>query len=133
MAKHQDEQEKKKKSKEAVKTIEAIGKEGKSGRKAAKEFFKSKEDEKDTEIAQELGLLDSEKKLVNYHFLLAKLLMKRLKLVTWPEGWRYNVAPTNEGVVMEIYANDKFFRAGFKPVMDPVYDLNAVDMYAIRA
>lgn len=133
MAKHQEEQKRKKKSQEAVKIIETIGESGQKGDKAAKEFFDDKIKEEVKEEAQELDLLDSRRKFVDYNFLLAKLLMKRLNLIDWPQGWRFGVAPTDEGVVMEIYHLDKFFRAGFKPVMDPVYDLNAVDMYAVRA
>ena len=133
MAKYQEEQERKKKSKEAVKVIEAIGESGQKGQKAAKEFFGEKVKAETKGEAEELDLLNSRRQFIDYNFLLAKLLLKRLNLVDWPKGWRFGVAPTKEGVVMEMYFSDKYFRAGFKPVMDPVYDLNAVDMYAVRA
>ena len=123
-----------KKSKEAVKVIEVIGEEGKKGRKTAKEFFDEKLVGEKKKEAVELTTLDSRRKFVDYNFLLAKLLVKRLNLVDWPTGWKFNVAPTKEGVVMEIRSPwSQLYRAGFRPTRDALYDLNAVDMYAVRA
>jgi len=123
-----------KKSQEAVEVIDAIGKEGSKGRKYAKEFFDKKTKEEEKIKDEELNNLQTRKRFVDYNPLLADLLDKRLRYVDWTPGWKYKVAPTKEGVVMEIYSPDgRCFRAGFRPVRDPVYDLNAVEMYALRA
>jgi len=133
MARYQEEQEKKKRSAEAKEIIEAVGEEGQKGSRAAKEYLDEQVKEEKKKENTELSRLDSRRGFVDYNFLLAKLLVKRLNLVSWPEGWRYNVAPTKEGIVMELYSPDKFFRAGFRPTRTAMYDLNAVDMYAVRA
>jgi hypothetical protein len=134
MTKLREEEERKKKSQKAAEIIKTIGEKGQKGRKAAKEFFKEKDGEANKERDEELSLLDSTGNITTYNTLLAKLLMKRMRFVDFPKGWSVKIAPTKKGVVMELRSpDDKFFRSGFVPVMDPFYDLNAVDVYAIRA
>ena len=73
-------------------------------------------------------------KIVNYHMLLSQLLDKRMAQVDFPDGWRYKTGWTAMGVILELYSpSGRKFRAGFKPTGIPLYDLNAVDTYAIRA
>lgn len=79
-----------------------------------------------------IEFLDDRKTFRDYNMIIADLLIKRLNLVEW-NGWSYKVAPTKEGVVMEVYSPDKrIFRNAFKPVRDPV-DLAAIDIFAARA
>lgn len=68
-----------------------------------------------------------------YNVLLAELLVKRLSLLEWPSGWHYTVRPDDIGVVMVMQYQNRFFRAGFKPTGEELYDLNAVNTYAVRA
>ncbi len=134
MTKLQDEEKKKKKSAKAREIIETIGEKGEKGRRAAKEYFKDGQVDIQKEEALEMEMLSKVKKIETYNTLLAKLLLKRMRFVDFPEGWSCQVSPTDIGVVMELKSPDKkYFRSGFKPVWDPMYDLNAVDMYAVRA
>jgi len=134
MSKLREEEEKKKKSQKAADIIKTIGEEGKKGVKAAKEYFRDEEIKDVKERNEELNLLDSLGNFTTYNTLLARLLLKRMRYVDFPEGWSCKIAPTKKGVVMELRSpDDKLFRSGFAPVMDPFYDLNAVDTYAIRA
>ena len=134
MTKLRDEEKKKKKSQKAADIIETIGESGKKGTKAAKEYFRTKDGEADKERDDELNILDSIGNFTTYNTLLAKLLMKRMRFVDFPDGWSCKIAPTKKGVVMELRSPDnQLFRSGFAPVMNPLYDLNAVDTYAYRA
>jgi len=134
LTKLDEEKLKKKKSAEAVEKILATGEKGKKGVKYAKQVFKEEKKKVDAEETREKELLDDTKNIVTYNHLLANLLRKRLLQVDWPVGWSYKVAPTKIGVVFEMKSIDgRFFRRGFKPTQDPKYDLNAVDMYAVRA
>ena len=134
MTKLREEKEKKRKSAKAREIIETIGEEGKKGRRAAKEYFKDQAIDAEKETSVEMELLSKTKKLDTYNTLLAKLLLKRLRFVDFPDGWSCEVAPTEVGIIMELQSPDKkFYRTGFKPVWDPMYDLNAVETYAVRA
>jgi hypothetical protein len=135
MSKLQQEQEKKKKSKEAKEIIEAVGEKGKKGVKAAQEYFKQEEkkEKKLKDVVLET-LQDRRKSKLAYNGFLGKLLMERLTLVDWPDGWSHLVSPTEKGVVMELKSPDvRTFRAAFASTGDPIYDFNAVESYVLRA
>ena len=135
MTKLRDEEARKKKSAQAKEVIETIGQEGKAGIKAAKEYFKSEEDkaQKVRDIEQQI-LEDARKKKEAYHTYLAKILGKYLGDIPWVVGWKWQVAPTDRGVLMEITApGPRYFRSAFKAIGDIKLDLNAVETYAVRA
>jgi len=136
MTKLREEEAKKKKSHQAKEIIEAVGTPGRKGVGYAKEYFKGEKKKAKEEAATDLTKLWSRRKgkLVTYNSLLAELLRKRLLTVNWPLGWMYQVISTSIGVVFEIRSpQERYFRAAFKPTRDPMYDLNAVDVYATRA
>ena len=112
-----------------------IGKEGKDGIKAFKEY--AKEDKKKNQKHRDelLERIDSEpKKRLSYNLFLSKLLARGLRTVEWQPRWRFNVAPTQRGVVMEMKSPDgRTFRSAFKSTGDSVTDLNAIEMFVLRA
>ena len=72
-------------------------------------------------------------KLLRYNHSLANLLVGRLSLIDWDEGWQYEVVPDDIGVILTMKYGDRKFMSAFKPIGDPKYDLNAVDVYCTRA
>ena len=103
------------------------------------DFKKEKEKEEkevtqEEAVAQELLHQGKRGKIVTYNHLLASLLQKQLTLVDWPLGWRYQVAPTDIGVVLEMTSADgRIFRTAFKTTGEKKYDLNAVSVTVLRA
>lgn len=112
-----------------------IGKEGKEGIKNFKEYAKDLEAKEKKKKDITLEKIDSApKKKFSYNRFLSELLIKHLKTVDWSEGWWVDVAPTERGVVMELKSPDgRIFRSAFKSTADPIADLNAVEMFTIRA
>lgn len=117
--------------------VEALSQEGKRGVEDAKKILKEEEHEDKEEYARDLQRLDDQSHrstIVNYNYLLANLLIKRLRYNDWPTMWNWNVAPTKEGIILELKSpNGRYFRNAFKPTGLPKYDLNAVEVYATRA
>lgn len=131
-----EEKRKKRKSAKAAEKILTIGEKGKKGVKYAKQVFKEEGKKAKAERAIELETLQKGRRgrIVTYNRLLAKLLLKRLTFVDWPLGWTYQVAPTKVGVVLEMKSpGGRFFRSGFKSTSNPLFDLNAINIYAVRA
>jgi len=95
----------------------------------------SKLRDEDGEKNDELNKLDMKRNnFKTYNSLLEDLLIKRMSVVEWPSGWQCNVGHTKKGVVMEVRDPDGTnYRNAFAPVIDPVFDLNAIDTYALRA
>lgn len=115
--------------------LEATGAEGKQGVADAKKIFKEKEDkEKEAKQITEEILGKQTKRREKYIHFLAETLERELAKVDWPSGWKYRVAPSDVGVVMEIETNTgRMFRTAFKVVGIPGYDLYAVGNYVERA
>ena len=114
--------------------LEAVGAEGKKGIAAAKQIFS--QEEKDAKLAQEIEIerLEQNKKKYSYNIFLALALQKRLDDIDFPDEWKIKVAPTDRGVVMEIETpGPRYFRSAFAATGDGYYDLNAVNMFALRA
>lgn len=98
----------------------------------AKQVFKEDELEREEKRNNVLNYLDRRKLFRDYNTIVAEILIARLQYVDW-NGWRYNVAPTKEGVVMEIFSpQGKIYRQAFKPVRGP-RDIDAIDIFAMRA
>lgn len=131
------EEAKKKKLNEEKYVLEQLGQE--SDQKAnplVKEVMKEREktEEEKNDRMMDLLLGASRGTKGAYHNLLADLLKRRLGQVEWPFGWRYEVFPTDIGVVLEIVSvGGRIFRAAFKPSGEAIYDLNAIDLYGHRA
>lgn len=115
--------------------LEALGQESeKEAVKDTVKVFKEKEKESSEKREKVLETLkQAPKTLQTYTQLLAKLLSQRMMVVDWPEGWKYEAFPTDEGVVFQMTNGKRNFQAGFKPTGQPHYDLNAIDTYALRA
>lgn len=102
----------------------------------AQSVLKNKEEEQKIHKEIELETLRkaSQFQIVTYTRLLAGLLLKRLEFIEWPTGWRFNVAPTDKGVVLEMKSpTGRYFRSAFKAVGMSQYDLNAIDTFANMA
>lgn len=135
MSKLRDEEAKKKRSAKAKEIIETIGAPGKAGVDEAKEFFE-KEDKKEEahDQLQKQILADRRRQKIAYTTTLSQILGGRLKEIPWTLGWRYQVAPTEEGVILEIQApGSRYFRNAFKATGDIELDFNAVKTFVLRA
>jgi len=110
-----------------------IGKEGKQGDKYAKEYFKSEEEREEKIKNIEKEVLSKKKKDKEYIQQLGKMLLDRLKVIDLPSNWTYMVAPTDVGIVMELFNGKKRYRTAFKVSFDRDIDINAVDVFALRA
>lgn len=124
----------KNKLKEEKYVLEQIGKEGKEGDKNAKEYLSKQEVE--AKKAYEKTLEEAEikrKHKFEYNQFIAELLIRELEMIDFPGGWKFKVAPTERGVVMELFpANGKILRGAFKTTGEGNLDLNAVHTFALR-
>ena len=133
MSKYDKDKELKKQVAQDEETILNIGKEGKEGIKNAKEYFK-KEAKKEEDIrAVEKEILNKKKRDQDYIAQLAKMLIDRLYVVELPKNWSFKVAPNDKGVIMELFDGTKYYRTAFKVTFMKDVDMNAVDVFALRA
>ena len=114
--------------------VEAMAQDGKAGIKATQEIMGAREKKNGELKKQEEEILRQfTNRKVTYNSVLAETLLESLKRADL-SGWEFKVAPTDVGVVMELYSpKDKIYRLGFKSTGDPVYDLNAIDVFTQRA
>jgi len=131
------EEAKKKKLNEEKYVLDQLGQESdKKANPLVKEVMgeKEKQEKERNDRVMELMMGASRGKKGAYIAFLAELLTRRLVEVEWPFGWRYEVFPTEIGVVLEIVSvGGRIFRAAFKPTGEAIYDLNAIDLYGNRA
>jgi len=121
--------------KEAEKLEVIGGEDTKAAKTAIAADIKEKEAvAKETE-AKEKKALEKKRRwgVATYTRLLAELLYKRMLSEDIPAGWRWDVSPTEKGVVLSLWFGDRLFRSGFTPTGEKDYDLNAVNMYVERA
>lgn len=133
MSKLREEERKKRKFHEESEKLDVLA-EGTVNQ--ARQLLESEQKQSDKKRAKVLDFLQSQpRKIKTYNDLLASLLLKRIYLtVDWPKGWYYQAAPTEKGIVFEMKSPDnRIFRNAFKPTGLPQYDLNAIDMYCVRA
>lgn len=135
MSKLRDDESKKKVLQEENDVLLEIGKEGKEGDKNFREYASEKD--KISKVKRDIALGELEERVnkLGYFKFLADVLFKRLSVtVDLVSGWSYKTMPSETGVVMELYSPDgRIFRSAFKPVRDPMVDLNAIDNFAVRA
>lgn len=111
-----------------------IGKEGKKGDEAFREHQKTEDLISKAKRDIILNELEVTKKNRGYNKFLSDLLKERLRTVSFPNGWTHLEAGSERGVVMELKSPDgRIFRSAFASVKDPLYDLNAIDTFAVRA
>ena len=118
-----------------VEELEVLGQESekqavKDGRKILQEKEKKKKEEKDRLLELIQGSASGNRQ--SYIFFLAELLQRRMEYIDWPPGWRYEITPTDIGVVLELFYKKRIFRCAFKPCGDAIYDLNAINAYGLR-
>lgn len=115
--------------------VEAMGTDdNKEGVKATKSILKEEEKENKEKEAIALEYLKNQRKFKDQYILtLSKLLEVKLFEDQFPKGTSYRVAPTDQGVYMELYVNGRIFQQAFKASGEPLYDLNAVDIFVMRA
>jgi hypothetical protein len=134
MSRLRDQEAKKRQLQEENDILLAIGKEGKEGDKLFKEHQKLSDKESEVKRNIILEELEVTKRNRGYNKFLADLLKDRLRTVAFPEGWTHMEAGSDRGVVMELKSPDgRIFRSAFASVKDPLYDLNAIDNFALRA
>jgi len=101
--------------------------------KAFREKMRQEEAEEKEQRDKEVEALKKVGSKLKYNAFLATILAKKLELIKWPDNWSYKVGPTEVGVVMEVRSPTKFFRTAFGSTSDGIYDLNAIDVFALRA
>ena len=103
--------------------------------KDATKVFKEEEEKHEEKKLQEEDSLRKNAKgtFATYHRALATLLEGKMMGVELPEGWSFIVHPTDDGVILELTYGTRMFRSAFKPTFMEKYDLNAVNMYVVRA
>ncbi len=117
-------------------TILQIGKEGKEGDKYFKEHQKEEDKASKEKRDNVLTLLETERKnKTAYNSFLANLLMERVRTtLELPQGWSTKIAPSTRGVVFELNSpGGRTFRTAFAPTVDPIFDLNAIELTCVRA
>ena len=100
------------------------------------EKFKKEEKAKKEEKEKVLEYISSRSKdkIITYNRMIADLLRKRLLFYVDWRGWTFEVVPTDVGVILEIYSpKGKMFRSAFKTTGIAIYDLNAIDVFAVMA
>lgn len=116
--------------------VEAMGEDNeKQAIKAVKEIVVlNEEKEKDKENVT-LDYLKTKRgwTKIEYNRALSEILLVKLYEDGWPEGVSYEVIPTNIGVIMELYVKGRIFRQAVGTIGEPKYDLNAMDMFVMRA
>lgn len=134
MSKLREGEAKKRKLQEDNDLILQIGKEGKEGDKLFREHQKTEDLVSKAKRDIVLSELEVTKRNRGYNKFLSDLLKDRLRTVPFPEGWTHMEAGTDRGVVMELKSPDgRIFRSAFASAKDPLYDLNAIDNFALRA
>jgi len=120
---------------EEFEKVEAMGSDDhKTGVSSTKEIISHelKKDKEEKEIT--LEYLERAKLYKRDYILsLTQLLLTKMMEDDFPAGVTYDMRPTSEGVYMELYAKGKVFAQAFRATGMPVYDLNAVDMFVMRA
>jgi len=122
----------KKRVQETNDIILEVGKEGKQGIKNAKEYFGEidKQNKREKDVQKEI--LSTKKLKRQYNAFLAKVLLDDLSNVEWQAGWRYQVAPTDIGIILELSYKKKYYRSAFRSTGIPDLDLNAVNHFVLR-
>lgn len=134
MSKLRDVEKKKRELQEDNDILLEIGKEGKAGDEAFRKHQKLTDEESKIKRDIILTKVEDKKREKGYHRFLCGLLTERLGTVVFPSGWTHLEAPTERGVVMELKSPDgRIFRSAFASAKDPLYDLNAIDNFALRA
>jgi hypothetical protein len=123
----------KKKLQEENDVLLAIGEDGQKGVDAFKEHVK--EEEKIKQVTRDIQqeTLNKKNRKADYNNFLASILNEKLVAIEWPSGWEYNIGTTDIGVVMELRNGKKTYRTAFQSSGEGVYDLNAVEVFALRA
>ncbi len=115
--------------------LEALaGDDEKQAIKDTKQIMAQEQKQEEEQKNRELEMLFSSRRfIVTYNQLLAGLLVKKLRDVIWPQGWGFQVGPTDVGVILEIQSpQNRYFRSGFKSTGMERYDLNAIETYVMR-
>jgi hypothetical protein len=134
MSKLRDDESKKRELQKENDILLEIGKEGKEGDKLFREHQKLTNQESKAKRDIILNEMEVMNRTRGYHKFLCDLLKERLRTVEFPIGWSHLEAPSDRGVVLEIKSPDgRIFRSAFAAVKDPLYDLNAIDNFALRA
>jgi hypothetical protein len=116
--------------------LEVLGQENeKQAVKDGKKLLKEKERKatKEKEFLLDLIAGASKGSKQKYIFFLGELLKRRMTYVDWKKGWKYEVIPTDVGLILELSYLKRYFRCAFKPSGEALYDLNAINTFGLRA
>jgi hypothetical protein len=134
MSKLREDESKKRELQKDNDTLLEIGKEGKEGDRLFREHQKKEDSISKAKRDIILNELEVTKRNRSYNKFLSDLLKERLRTVFFPLGWTHLEAESDRGVVMELKSPDgRIFRSAFASAKDPLYDLNAIDNFALRA
>jgi hypothetical protein len=122
------------KTDEEFEQIEAMASDDKKvGISATKEIVTAEQKKDKEKEAFSLELLSKKSKnRQSYIKTLTQLLQLKLFEDQLPSGVSYRIALTDRGVYMELYVRGRMFAQAFKVTGEPVYDLNAVDVFVMR-
>jgi len=132
-------EESKKRAGELSEKLDILG--GESEKVAAKGFQelgkiedKKEQEIKDTNLTILDGILSTNKRHNAYYESLSKMAQDELKKVDWPKGYGFHSYWTDRGVgiLFESPAGRKFSQ-GFVPSSDPIIDMAACEILALRA
>ena len=136
MSKLRDEEALKKKLAQEDEKIFAMAKDGKEGVKNTQVILKEEQEVEKKKEDKRLEILTTaaHSLIFTYTHTIAKMLIGRLRQNSWPRGWSFQTAPTDKGVILELYSPDgRIFRSAFSVTKQALYDLNAIETFGLRA
>lgn len=132
------EEKRKKELQQEVEIINEIGQESDiKAKPLVQQLMKESEEgatKREMERLNKLEMAKSAGGIRTYVSLLTDLLDKRMRYVDWERGWTYSVSNDGVGIILKMFSpSHRTFQAAFRPTQQAMYDLNAVNLYGIRA
>ena len=121
----------KKKIYETHEFLEETGQESEDkARKVVQQYFKAEQLKELGQREYFLEKLDSRKKYNDYNRLCAQITLFYLEEQDFPGKLRFKVQYDTKGVLLFISWGRKIFQRAFRAVREPLYDLNACQVFA---
>lgn len=124
--------EKKRKVYEEIEEIKGMGQENEEeAAKVVNHVYKRKEIEQMGKRTFFLEKLDSRRKYNDYTKVCAQITYYYLEEQDYPPFIKYTVKYDTKGVIMFVAIGPKMFQRAFRAVREPLYDLNACEVFAV--
>lgn len=121
----------KKKVYEAREFLEETGQESEEkGRKVVQQYFKAEQLKELGQREYFLERLDNRRKYNDYNKLCAQITLFYLEEQDLPRNFIYKVQYDTKGVLLFLSFGKKIFQRAFRAVREPLYDLNACQVFA---